>query len=116
MLTLLANRLCFERQKARIDSVFALKLRHGTRTRISLPIDYEYECRFTEYEYDFDTIALGDQREVSLFFRVIIRAKRSCSSRMAEDLAEAFTATLNLSLFAESDCLELDFCLKNTLN
>jgi hypothetical protein len=43
----------------------------GTRTRLWLPIEYEHEYRFTEYEYDFDTIDTGDQREVSIFERII---------------------------------------------
>jgi hypothetical protein len=33
---------------------------------MSLPIEDEYEYRFTKYEYEFDASATGDQREVSL--------------------------------------------------
>jgi hypothetical protein len=30
-----------------------------------LPIEDEYEYRFTEYEYEFDALDTGDEREVS---------------------------------------------------
>jgi hypothetical protein len=33
---------------------------------MSLPIEDEYEYRFTEYEYEFDALDTGDEREVSV--------------------------------------------------
>ena len=52
---------------------------------MAAPIEYEY--RFTEYEYEFDAINTGDQREVSEF-RLVPR--KACTSESLGDFRYAY--------------------------
>jgi len=63
---------------------------HGVRS--SLPFEYKYEYRFTEYEYDFEALHTSDEREVpneSPNFRVLrvfrgsINSSVPCRSRVS---------------------------------